>query len=193
MLEVLREPLESGQITVSRAARQADFPARFQLVAAMNPCPCGYFGDPTGRCRCTPEIVARYRSKISGPLLDRIDLQITVPRVDTRDLMAAADAGAESSALVRQRVLSCRAIQAARQGKVNAQLQGKDLDHYCQPDVAARSLLEAAMQRLNFSGRAYHRILKVARTIADLSALPTIGAAQVAEAVRYRELERGAG
>lgn len=193
VLEVLREPLESGQITVSRAARQADFPARFQLVAAMNPCPCGYFGDPTGRCRCTPEIVARYRSKISGPLLDRIDLQITVPRVDTRDLMAAADAGAESSALVRQRVLSCRAIQAARQGKVNAQLQGKDLDHYCQPDVAARSLLEAAMQRLNFSGRAYHRILKVARTIADLSALPSIGAAQVAEAVRYRELERGAG
>ena len=193
VLEVLREPLETGCITVSRAARQADFPARFQLVAAMNPCPCGYLGDPSGRCRCTPDLVSRYRSKISGPLLDRIDLQLTVPRVDTHELMQAPAATAESSADVRARVMTCRAVQLARQGKANAQLQGKELDAHCTPDATAKALLQTAMTRLNFSGRAYHRILKVARTIADMAGLAVIGTGQVAEAVRYRELERNAG
>ena len=190
VLEVLREPLESGCITVSRAAKQADFPARFQLIAAMNPCPCGYLGDPAGRCRCTPDIVARYRGRISGPLLDRIDIQLTVPRVDHAELMRAPTATAETSAVVRRRVVACRAVQQARQGKANARLAGKELDRHCTPDAAAKSLLETAMQRLNFSGRAYHRILKVARTIADMAGLEVIGVAQIAEAVRYRELER---
>lgn len=190
VLEVLREPLESGQITVSRAARQADFPARFQLIAAMNPCPCGYLGDSSGKCACTPDQVLRYRAKISGPLLDRIDLQLTVPRVDRAALTAEQAPPSDTSAVVRNRVIGCRAVQLARQGKPNARLTTAEIERYCAPEPAARALLEQAMSRLNLSARGYHRVLKVARTLADLLGAQTIASAQVAEAVRYRELDR---
>ena len=187
-LEVLREPLEAGRITISRAARQADFPARFQLVAAMNPCPCGYLGHPSGKCRCTPEQVARYRSRISGPLLDRIDLHVEVPALPEADLTAAE--GGESSAVVRLRVAAARERQLARQGKPNALLGGKEIDRHCALDEAGQSLLRHAITRLNLSARAYHRILRVARTVADLAGDAHPSAAHVAEAVQYR---RGAG
>jgi len=191
VLEVLREPLESGSITVSRAARQSDFPARFQLVAAMNPCPCGYLGDSSGKCRCTPDQVLRYRGRISGPLLDRIDLQLFVPRVERETLTAAAAPAAESSAQVRARVVAARQRQLDRQGKPNAALGPKELEQHCRPEPAAQALLETAMTRLSLSARAYHRVLKVARSLADMDAAATIGKAHVAEAVRYRELDRG--
>jgi magnesium chelatase family protein len=191
VLEVLREPLESGSITVSRAARQADFPARFQLVAAMNPCPCGYLGDSSGKCRCTPDQVLRYRARISGPLLDRIDLHIHVPRVERAALSSTETPAAENSQAVRERVSLCRGRQQQRAGKANAQLGPREVERDCTPDAAARQLLEAAMSRLALSARAYHRVLKVARTIADLAGAHAVGAAHVAEAVRYRELDRG--
>lgn len=183
-LETLREPLESGRITISRAARQADFPARFQLVAAMNPCPCGYLGHPNGKCRCTPDQVSRYRAKISGPLLDRIDLQIEVPALPERDLMNAAPS--ESSAAIRARVIAARQKQLSRQGKSNALLGAKEVDQYCQPDDPAANLLRQAISRLDLSARAYHRILKTARTIADLANQDQIVSAHIAEAVQYR-------
>ncbi|AXQ31262.1 ATP-dependent protease [Solimonas sp. K1W22B-7] len=191
VLEVLREPLESGSITVSRAARQSDFPARFQLVAAMNPCPCGYLGDTSGKCRCTPDQVLRYRGRISGPLLDRIDLQLFVPRVERETLTAATSPTAETSEQVRVRVTAARQRQLARQGKPNAALGPKELEQHCRPEPAAQTLLEAAMTRLSLSARAYHRVLKVARSIADMDASEIIGKAHVAEAVRYREMDRG--
>lgn len=191
VLEVLREPLESGQITVSRAARQADFPARFQLVAAMNPCPCGYLGDASGKCACTPDQVLRYRAKISGPLLDRIDLQLTVPRVDRAALTAQQAPQSEPSAVVRTRVIASRNVQLARQGKPNARLSTAEIDQHCAPDATARTLLEQAMSRLNLSARGYHRVLKVARTLADLAGAAVVAAPHIAEAVRYRELDRG--
>lgn len=187
VLEVLREPLETGQITVSRAARQADFPAAFQLVAAMNPCPCGYQGDEAGRCRCTPDQVARYRGRISGPLLDRIDLQIVVPRVEAAALLDPAAAAGESSAQVRARVVACRARQQRRQGKPNARLSVAEVEALCRPDAAGTALLQAAMQRLRLSARAGHRCLKVARTLADLEGADGIGSAHVAEALGYRD------
>ncbi|WP_420467464.1 YifB family Mg chelatase-like AAA ATPase [Panacagrimonas sp.] len=194
VLEVLREPLESGQITVSRAARQADFPARFQLVAAMNPCPCGFLGDAQGKCRCTPDQVARYRGKISGPLLDRIDLHLFVPRVDHEALMAAprthSGTGAESSAEVRLRVQAARNRQLARAGKPNAALSVAEIDRHCCIDTAGRGLLQTAMSRLGLSARGYHRILKVARSIADLTDAAQIQAPHLAEALRLRELDR---
>lgn len=190
VLEVLREPLESGRITISRAARQTDFPARFQLVAAMNPCPCGYLGDAEGRCRCTPDQVLRYRSRLSGPLLDRIDLQVFVPRVE-RAVLTAPTASSESSADVRQRVIGARERQIQRNGVPNSALQPKQLERECALEGPARNLLDAALTRLSLSARAYHRVLRVARTIADLAGSDTIAAGHVAEAVRYRELERG--
>lgn len=191
VLEVLREPLESGVITISRAARQADFPARFQLVAAMNPCPCGYLGDSSGKCRCTPDQVLRYRAKISGPLLDRIDMHMHVPRVEHATLSKAASFGDESSGQVRERVEMCRARQLQRAGKANARLNTHEIDRDCEPDKAGVQLLEMAMARLSLSARAYHRVLKVARTIADLAGAETIGSAHIAEAIRYREMDRG--
>ncbi len=185
-LEVLREPLESGHITISRAARSADFPARFQLVAAMNPCPCGWLGHPSGKCRCTPDQIARYRGRISGPLLDRIDLHIEVPALPEADLMQAA--AGEPSAVVRQRVVAARARQIERQGKPNAQLGVREIDRYCAPDHAGEALLKQAIARLNLSARAYHRVLKVARTIAELAGAERIEAGHIAEAIQYRRL-----
>jgi magnesium chelatase family protein len=188
VLEVLREPLESGRITVSRAARQADFPAQFQLVAAMNPCPCGFLGHYNGRCRCTPDQVARYRSRISGPLLDRIDLQIEVPALAQEDL--TRNAGGESSVAVRDRATAARERALARQQKPNAGLATRDIERHCAPDEQGATLLKQAISRLGLSARAYHRILKVARTIADLAGAQAVAGSHVAEAIQYRRLDR---
>ena len=190
VLEVLREPLESGQIHISRAARQAIFPARFQFVAAMNPCPCGYLGHPTGKCRCSPDQIARYRSRISGPLLDRIDLQIEVPSLPVDALPPKPGRAAEPSAAVRARVAAAAVLQRVRQGKPNAQLQPKEIERLCRPDAQGEALLKNAFARLSLSARAYHRILKVARTIADLAAAEDLAASHVAEAIGYRRLDR---
>jgi magnesium chelatase family protein len=184
VLEVMREPLESGRVTISRAARQAEYPARFQLVAAMNPCPCGYFGAPSGRCRCTPDQIARYRGKLSGPLLDRIDMHVEVPAVPEAELLSQPDG--ESSAVVRVRVLQARERAMARQGKANADLDAAEVDTQCAPDAAAQALLRNAIARLDLSARAYHRILRLARTIADVAGSAAIGTAHVAEAIQYR-------
>lgn len=187
VLEVLREPLESGHITISRAARQADFPASFQLLAAMNPCPCGYLGHHNNKCRCTPDQVSRYRAKISGPLLDRIDLHIEVPALHEDELTTAASG--EASASIRQRVEQARKMQIARQGKANFLLNTKEIDQHCLTDDAGMSLLKQAISRLNLSARAYQRILKVARSIADLAGETGIKSAHIAEAVQYRRYE----
>jgi magnesium chelatase family protein len=188
VLEVLREPLESGRISVSRAARQAEFPAEFQLVAAMNPCPCGYLGQPSGRCHCTPDQVARYRRRISGPLLDRIDLQIEVPDVPQEDLARAAQG--EPSEAIRRRVAAARDRQLKRQGRPNAVLSTSEVERHCAPDAHGARMLQQAVSRLGFSARAYHRVLKVARTIADLAGAWNLAASHVAEAIQYRRLDR---
>jgi magnesium chelatase family protein len=188
VLEVLREPLESGHITISRAARQADFPARFQLVAAMNPCPCGYLGHISNKCRCTPDTVARYQDKISGPLLDRIDMQIQVGALPHEELLKQS--GGEPSTAIAARVAQAFATQIARQGRANHGLSTTEIDEHCKPDTAAEQLLRSAMTRLNWSARAYHRVLKVARTIADLAGAETIGQVHVAEAIQYRRALR---
>ncbi|MHB8534344.1 MAG: YifB family Mg chelatase-like AAA ATPase [Sulfuricaulis sp.] len=169
VLEVLREPLESGAITISRAARQAEFPARFQLVAAMNPCPCGYHGDASGRCRCTPDKVNQYRARLSGPLLDRIDMHVEVPAVPRAVLLDQAVHDGESSAAIQTRVEAARTRQRHRCGCANAQLNNPQIDETCRLDADGRRLLEQAIDRLGLSARAYHRVLKVARTIADLA------------------------
>lgn len=189
-LEVLREPLESGAVTVSRAARSSEFPARFQLVAAMNPCPCGWAGDPCGRCRCNPEAIRRYRARISGPLLDRIDLHVEVPRLPPQELRPDAPAG-ESSAAIRVRVERARAVQQARAGKVNAQLSQSETMAACRLQAKDQSLLETAIERLQLSARSMHRILRVARTIADLDSAESIATAHLTEALGYRRLDRG--
>ncbi len=188
VLEALREPLETGHISVARAARRVDFPARFQLLAAMNPCPCGYFGHPGGRCRCTPDQIARYRAKLSGPLLDRIDLLIEVPALADDELLERAQG--ESTAAVRARVVRARERQIERQGKPNFALTPAEIDIYCRPDAAAMQLLKQAIARLHLSARAYHRVLKVARSVADLAGAPAVATEHVAEAVQYR---RGLG
>ncbi|WP_153110435.1 YifB family Mg chelatase-like AAA ATPase [Propionivibrio limicola] len=188
VLEALREPMESGRVHISRAARQAEFPAQFQLIAAMNPCPCGHHGDPKGRCRCTPDQVSRYRGKLSGPLLDRIDLQIEVPALPAEALQQAPDG--ESSATVRARVMQARERQMRRQQKTNARLETREIDTHCQPDETGAALLKSAVTRLHLSARAYHRVLKVARSIADLAGSDAILAPHVAEAIQYRRFSQ---
>ena len=190
VLEVLREPLESGHITISRAAQQADFPARFQLVAAMNPCPCGFLGHWSAQCSCTPDRIARYRGRISGPFLDRIDLHVEVPALRERELVEAPRG--EASAAVRSRVDAARARQFDRQGVPNALLEGGEIERHCMPSSAARKLLREAASRLSLSARGYHRVLKVARSIADLAGRDVPGAQDVAEAIAYRNARRGA-
>jgi len=185
-LEVLREPLESGSVTLSRAARQAQYPARFQLVAAMNPCPCGYLGDPQRGCRCTPEQIQRYRGRISGPLLDRIDLQIEMPRIAWQELLGEA---AEDSATVRARVLAARQRQHAR-GCLNAELPLAELQRACALQAAGQNLLERASAHFRLSPRAVHRILRVARSIADLADASKIETAHLQEAIASRCLDR---
>jgi magnesium chelatase family protein len=189
VLEVLREPLETGAITISRAARQAEFPARFQLIAAMNPCPCGYLGDPIDSCHCTADQVQRYRSRISGPLLDRLDLHVHVPRVEFKSLRAPSGGG-EASTEVAARVMRTRELQIQRQGTCNAHLNNAAVEHYCTPNGAGLAILERAMQHLGLSARGYHRVLKVARTIADMSGRPQIEAEHVSEALLLRSLDR---
>ncbi|MDS4028433.1 MAG: YifB family Mg chelatase-like AAA ATPase [Candidatus Contendobacter sp.] len=188
VLEVLREPLESGRITISRAARQADFPARFQLVAAMNPCPCGYLGDSERRCACGQEQVRRYRARVSGPLIDRIDLHIEVPRLAHRVLRG--DVAEESSATVRARVCAARDRQLQRAGKANSALGTREIERHCALSENDHRLLEQALERLGLSPRAYHRILKVARTIADLASSANIKTPHLTEAISYRALDR---
>ncbi len=189
VLDVLREPLETGRILISRAARQAEFPASFQLVAAMNPCPCGYAGDPRGNCACTPDQVQRYRARVSGPLLDRLDLQLEVPRVPLSELNAMS-ANGETSACVAQRVASARRRQLDRAGKTNAVLNTGEAERDCPLRAPDRALLERAVDALGLSARAYHRLLRVSRTIADLDAAERIGTAHLTEAIQYRHLER---
>jgi magnesium chelatase family protein len=189
VLEVLREPLEVGKITISRAARRADFPARFQLIAAMNPCPCGYLGHTVRQCRCTPEQVARYQGKISGPLLDRIDIHMAVLALAEGELLNPVGQTiqrGETSNEVAKRVVIARGIAYERQGCVNAALEGSLLDEHGVLDDAARNLLQAAMTKLGFSARAAHRIVRLSRTLADLAQRPAIRASDIAEAIQYR-------
>ena len=186
-LEALREPLESGRITISRAAHQATFPARFQLVAAMNPCPCGYLGAfaATGKtCRCTSDAVERYQARLSGPLLDRIDLQVEVPAIKPDQLLAQADG--ETSAQVAERVAQARQRQVRRQGMANAAITPGQIDALCALDEAGARFAQAAAARLGWSGRGLHRALKIARSIADLAGAERIATAHVAEALQYR-------
>jgi len=188
VLEVLREPLESGHIIISRAAQQAEFPANFQLIAAMNPCPCGYLGDPSNRCQCSPPQIRRYRGKISGPLLDRIDLHIEVPNQPRSELRQ--DTARESSADVRARVVAAREIQLKRGGKANNLLGNREIEQFCGLNENDERLLDTAIEQLGLSARAWYRILKVARTIADLSDTENIQTSHLTEAITYRRLER---
>jgi magnesium chelatase family protein len=191
-LEALRQPLEEGRVAVVRARARVEFPARFSLVAAMNPCPCGHLGDRRHDCRCPPPLVERYRGRVSGPLLDRIDLHVEVPAVTLGELRRTAG---EPTAEVAARVAEARRVQLDRFGRgvptpVNAALGPQALRRYCALDAAAQSLLDAAFERLGLSARALHRVLKVARTIADLAGRERIGAAHLAEAIQYRSLDR---
>ena len=192
VLEGLRQPLEDGTVTVTRASASIRYPARFMLVAATNPCPCGYYGDRTRECRCTPHQVRRYRARLSGPLLDRLDIHLDVPPVPVREL--GGEGRQESSAAIRARVIAARARQIARYRQerlyCNAQLKPRHIRKYCAVGAPARDLLEQAMTRLGLSARAYGRILRVARTIADLADSATIESAHVAEAIQYRSLDR---
>jgi magnesium chelatase family protein len=183
-LEALREPLETGRITISRAARQADFPARFQLVAAMNPCPCGHLGSPQHACACSADAVERYRARISGPLLDRIDLRVEVPAVAPQQLAGTADG--EPSAAVAARVATARARALERQGCPNGELTGQALDRHAAPGPAAARFLQASALRLGWSARSFHRVLRCARTVADLAAAREIETPHIAEAVQLR-------
>jgi magnesium chelatase family protein len=187
VLEALREPLESGRVSIARAAHQAHFPARFQLVGAMNPCPCGHCGDRSGRCRCTPERIARYRGRVSGPLADRIDIKLEVPAPLESELLAPA--AAEASEAIRARVERARRVQLERQSKPNALLGTREIDRHCATDRDGDQLLRHALARLLLSARAYHRVLRVARSIADLAGRSAIAAEHIAEAIQYRRLD----
>jgi magnesium chelatase family protein len=189
VLEVLREPLENGVITVSRAAQHAEFPASFQFIAAMNPCPCGYLGDSQGKCKCTSERVQRYRNRISGPLLDRLDLHVEVPRIPSEALRTSSQT-IEPSSNVRSRVYAARARQEDRQRATNSRLNNREIERFCKPTRDALNLLERASVALGLSARAYHRILKVGQTIADLSSSERIEAAHITEAISLRRLDR---
>ncbi len=189
VLEVLREPLESGKVTISRAGRQAEFPASFQLVAAMNPCPCGYLGDNQRACRCTPDQIQRYHGKISGPLLDRIDLQVMVPRLSCAELLGRQAAAVDNSATVRERVEAARARQLERAGVSNAQLANKQIEQFCSLSQAQHLMLVQAMEKLKLSARAYHKVLKTALTLADLEQRDSIENQHLTEALGYRLLE----
>ena len=193
VLEVLRQPLEDGHVTISRAAVSLEYPAQFLLIASSNPCPCGYFGNGSQRCTCTPATIQRYMSRLSGPLLDRIDLHINVPAVPYKEL--AADPTGETSATIRDRVNRARTVQAkrfeARKGVFcNARMNSRDLRQFCHVDDKGHELLQTAIQRMGLSARAYDRILKVSRTIADLEQNEHVTARHVAEAVQYRSLDR---
>ena len=187
VLEVLREPLETGSIMISRAAQQAEFPARFQLIAAMNPCHCGWLGDPSGRCRCTSEQVQRYRNRISGPLLDRIDMHVEVPRISIKKMNGQKG---ERSDVVRKRVVSARSTQISRNNTLNSQLTNEQIDEACILEKQDRLLLQTAIEKLRLSTRAYYRILKLARTIADLENIEQISTRHLTEAINYRQLDR---
>ncbi|WP_222565445.1 YifB family Mg chelatase-like AAA ATPase [Novilysobacter antarcticus] len=189
-LEVLREPLESGNVTIARAARSVEFPARFQLVAAMNPCPCGWAGDPSGRCRCSPDMILNYRARVSGPLMDRIDLHVEVPRLPPSELRPDA-APAEGSDTVRERVVAARKLQLERAGKANAHLNQPETGATCRLAEADFALLERAIDTLHLSARSMHRIMRVARTIADLAGSPQIETTHLSEAIGYRRVDRG--
>ncbi|MFQ3201550.1 MAG: magnesium chelatase family protein [Zhongshania sp.] len=184
VLEVLREPMESGEVIISRAMQQLTFPAKFQLVGAMNPCPCGYDGDETKDCRCTPNQIQRYRSKLSGPLLDRIDLRITVPRLPPGVLQDASKA--ETSAVVRERVCAARTRQYERGPNINARLSAEEVARFCELDEASKQFMLRAEQKLGLSARANHRLIKIARSIADLAGDKSISLAHLQEAMIYR-------
>ena len=181
--------MESGCITVSRAARQAEFPAKFQLIAAMNPCPCGYYGDSSGKCNCSEEKVARYKNKISGPLLDRIDIHIEVPRVKNFS-QAISQQETETSETIRKRVSLCRQRQINRGGNCNAQMSVQQIEDFCELDDSTYHFLIGSLEKLNLSNRAFHRVLKVARTIADLRDSEKIEIPDLAEAITYRRMDR---
>jgi len=193
VLESLREPLESGTIRISRAGNQAEFPARFQLVAAMNPCPCGHAGNPAGNCRCTPDQIQRYRGRLSGPLLDRIDMHVELPPISYRELAADQAPLAEPSTAVAERVRTSQTRQLARSNKLNAHLQTAEIERHCQPDADGKLLLATAVDKLGLSARAYHRILKLARTIADQASSESITSAHLGEAISFRVLDRNTG
>jgi magnesium chelatase family protein len=186
VLEALREPLEAHKVLISRSTRHSEFPARFQLIAAMNPCPCGYLGHSSGRCRCTPERIQNYQARISGPLLDRIDLHITVPSISEGELLSKNDAETESSQTIFERVSLARVRQLARQGRANALLSASEVNEVCELSSDVSQFTQMALARLSWSGRSIHRVLKVARTIADLAGSTDIAREHIAEAIQWR-------
>lgn len=184
VLEVLRQPLESGRVTISRAARHADFPARFQLIAAMNPCPCGFLGHASGKCSCSSDSVQRYQNRVSGPLIDRIDMQVEVAPLPHASLASEADG--ESTASIAARVEQAYNRQLARQGKPNERLSTREIDVHCRLDQQSAQALRMTMLRFHWSARAYYRVLRVARTIADLAGAEVLNFDHVSEAIQYR-------
>jgi magnesium chelatase family protein len=186
VLEALREPLEAHKVLISRSTRHSEFPARFQLIAAMNPCPCGYLGHSSDRCRCTPERIQSYQARISGPLLDRIDLHITVPSISESELFTKNEVGAETSQTIYERVSLARVRQLARQGRANAQLSASEVNEVCELSSDVSQFTQMALARLSWSGRSIHRVLKVARTIADLAGSTNIAREHIAEAIQWR-------